>query len=61
MGLLERLLGKKGNGPTVAVEPSPSQAAMEAPSGDGTEPAAAKIASGPTLPRLAAAREKLGE
>lgn len=34
---------------------------MEAPSGDGTEPAAAKIASGPTLPRLAAAREKLGE
>ena len=61
MGLLERLLGKKGNGPTVAVEPSPSQAAMEAPSGDGTEPAAAKIASGPTLPRVAAARETLGE
>lgn len=60
MGLLDRLLGKKSNGPAPAVEPTPSPV-TETPSSEAAEVVAAKPVAGPTLPRLASAREKLGE
>ena len=60
MGLLDRLLGKKSNGPAPAVEPTPSPV-TETPSSEAAEVVAAKPLAGPTLPRLASAREKLGE